>query len=29
MVSDIAEIMFKDYRGGLSCLNHFIEKIKF
>lgn len=29
MISDIADIRFENYRGGLLCLNHFIEKTKF
>lgn len=29
MIGDISDIRFMNYRGGISCLNHFLEKIKF
>ena len=28
-ISDISDIRFINYRGGLSCLNHFLRKKKF
>ena len=28
-ISDISDIRFMNYRGGLSCLNHFLKKKKF
>lgn len=29
MINDISDIRFINYRGGLSCLNHFLRKKKF